>query len=128
VFDVCVSKRRDIPAATRFFDRLLKAHGTPDVVVTDLAPALGRVVRELIPMACHITDKHANNRIGADHVRLKARLKPMRGLKTDRTASIVMRGHAFLQNLRRSHYALGTGARSPQLRIAAAFDELAPVI
>ena len=31
----------------------------------------------------------------------------MRGLKTIRTASVVIRGHAFMQNLRRNHYELG---------------------
>jgi transposase-like protein len=89
---------------------------------------LGRAVRELIPTAFHDTEQHANNRIEADHAGLKARLRPMRGLKTDSTASIVMRGHAFIQNLRRGHYALGYEARTPHLRVAAAFDELAPVI
>jgi len=47
----------------------------------------------------------------------------MRGLQTDRTAQIVIAGHAFIQNLRRGHYELGAGAR-PTLRIAAAFTEL----
>ena len=49
----------------------------------------------------------------------------MRGLKTDRTASIVIRGHAFIQNLRRGHYELGVEARHPLLRLPAAIDELA---
>jgi hypothetical protein len=35
----------------------------------------------------------------------------MRGLRTDRTASTVIRGHAFIQNLRRGHYELGVDAR-----------------
>ncbi len=48
-----------------------------------------------------------NNRVETDHGRLKARLRPMRGLKRDRTASVVIRGHAFVQNLRRGHYELG---------------------
>lgn len=48
----------------------------------------------------------------------------MRGLRTDRTASIVIRGHAFMQNLRRGHYELGVEARHDCLRVAAAFDEL----
>jgi len=51
----------------------------------------------------------------------------MRGLKRDRTASIAIRGHAFIQNLRRGHYELGMDAR-PGLTLAAAFDELARVI
>jgi hypothetical protein len=51
----------------------------------------------------------------------------MRGLKRDRTASIAIRGHAFIQNLRRSHYELGVYAR-PRLTLAEAFDELERVI
>jgi hypothetical protein len=60
--------------------------------------------------------------------RLNARLRPIRGLRTDRTASTVIRGHAFVQNLRRGHYELGLEARHERLRVAAAFDELAAAI
>ena len=51
----------------------------------------------------------------------------MRGLKRDRTASVVIRGHAFMQNLRRGHYELGIDAL-PGLTVAAAFDELTPAV
>jgi transposase-like protein len=37
----------------------------------------------------------------ADHGRLKSRLGPMRGLKQDRSAKVVIAGHAFMQNVRR---------------------------
>ncbi|MCP3877326.1 MAG: hypothetical protein GY701_02865 [Sulfitobacter sp.] len=63
-----------------------------------------------------------------DHGRLKARLRPMRGLLTDRTASVVISGHAFVQNLRRGHYERGTEADRKHLRLAATFEELADVI
>ena len=49
----------------------------------------------------------------------------MRGLKTDRSASVIIKGHAFIQNLRRGFYELGVLARHPLLRLPAAFDELA---
>ena len=71
----------------------------------------------------HDTGQYANNRIECDHGRLKARLRPMRGLKTDRTAQVVIAGHAFMQNIRRGHYELGVEAE-PHLRVGAAFDEL----
>ena len=51
----------------------------------------------------------------------------MRGLRTDRSAAVVIRGHAFIQNLRRGHYELGVEARHDRLRVAAAFDDLATV-
>jgi transposase-like protein len=97
-------------------------------VTTDLAAPLLRVVDDLLPDVLHDTTQYANNRIEWDHGRLKARLRPMRGLRTDRTASTVIRGHAFIQNLRRGHYELGVEARHDGLRVAAAFDELTAAI
>ncbi|MBG7606104.1 MAG: IS6 family transposase [Actinobacteria bacterium] len=128
VIDVYVSRRRNIPATTRFFETMLAGRDRPLEVTTDLAAPLLRVVDELLPDAFHDTTQYANNRIECDHGRLKARLRPMRGLRTDRTASTVIRGHAFVQNLRRGHYELGVEARRGCLRLAAAFDELAIAI
>jgi hypothetical protein len=51
----------------------------------------------------------------------------MRGLRTDRTAQVIVAGLAFMQNLRRGHYELATETRRP-LRVAAAFAELAQAI
>jgi transposase-like protein len=123
-----VSKRRNITAATRFFETMLAGRERPKGVTTDLAAPLLRVIDELLPDVLHDTTQYANNRIECDHGRLKARLRPMRGLRTDRTASTVIRGHAFIQNLRRGHYELGIEARHERLRVAAAFDELTTAI
>ncbi len=82
---------------------------------------------ELIPGALHDTNQYANNRVEADHGRLKARLRPMRGLKTFRSARILATGHAFVQNLRRGHYDIVTDAPVHH-RLPAAFDELALAI
>ena len=128
VIDVYVSKKRNIAAAQKFFTDVWSNHGRPAEITTDLAAPLLRVIDELIPDAAHDTEQYANNRIENDHGRLKARLRPMRGLRTDRTASIVIRGHAFIQNLRRGHYELGVEARHENLRLAAAFEELAEAI
>ena len=119
-----VSVRRDIAAARKFLTAALSAHGQPDEVVTDSSQALERVIEELLPDALHNTEQYANNRVECDHGRLIARLRPMRGLKIDRSAKVVICGHAFIQNLRRGHYQLGTDTRNPHLRVAAAFDEL----
>lgn len=51
----------------------------------------------------------------------------MRGLKWDRTSNAVVRGHAFIQNLRRGPYELGVHAL-PGLILAVAFDGLVLVI
>jgi len=102
----------------------IKTHGEPAEVTTDRSPALARAIVELLPGVHHDTTQYANNRIENDHGRLKARLRLMRGLKRDQTASVLIRGHAFMQNLRRSHYELDIHAL-PGLTVAAAFDELA---
>jgi len=52
----------------------------------------------------------------------------MRGLRRDHTASVIIRGHAFVQYLRRGRYELGVDARLDQLRVATAFDELVVAI
>ncbi len=102
-------------------------HGEPAEVTTDRSPALARTIVELLPGTHHDTTQYANNQVESDHGRLKARLRPMRGLKRDRTASAVIRGHAFMQNLRRGHYELGIESL-PGLIVPAAFDELAAAL
>jgi transposase-like protein len=127
VIDVLVAKRRDGEAARRFFRRALSTFKvTPTEVVTDAAPVYPRVLDELVA-AWHHAKRYANNRIEADHGRLKHRLRPMPGLRTDRTAQVVISGLAFVQNLRRGHFELAIETIRP-LRIAAAFTELASAI
>ncbi|WP_395153444.1 IS6 family transposase, partial [Ilumatobacter sp.] len=128
VIEVLVSKRRNAAAATKFFEMMLAGRDRPTEITTDLAAPLLRVVEDLLPEVLHDITQYGNNPIECDHGRLKARLRPMRGLRTDRTASVVIRGHAFIQNLRRGHYELGVEARHEHLRVAAAFDELSAAI
>jgi len=85
------------------------------------------VLDELIPGALHGTEQYANNTIEADHGRLKARLRPMRGLKTFRSARVLATGHAFVQNIRRGHYEIATDVPLHH-RVRVAFDELALAI
>jgi transposase-like protein len=125
VIDGFVSPRRDAKAAHRFFQRAIGATKvTPVEVTTDRAPVYPAVLEERLPAAWHRTDRYANNRVEADHGRLKAPLRPMRGLKQDRSARVVIAGHALVQNVRRGHYELA--AEEPATRrVAVAFDELA---
>ncbi len=101
VIDVLVAQKRDLAATRRFLTRALQHSPRPTEVTTDQAPAYPRVVDELLPAACHVTEQYANNPVEADHGRLKAQLRPMRGLKRLRSAHVISTGHAFLQNLRR---------------------------
>ena len=81
VVDVVVSRRRDANAARRFFEQAIGATKvTPVEVTTDQAPVYPAVLEALLPAAWHRSDRYANNRVECDHGRLKAWLRPMRGL------------------------------------------------
>jgi hypothetical protein len=47
----------------------------------------------------------------------------MRGLKQDRSARVIIAGHALVQNVRRGHYEVAAGQR-----LTVAFDDLALAI
>ena len=70
--------------------------GHPVEVVIDRAATYPAVLEELLPAAWHRIEQYANNRVEAGHGRVKARLGPMRGLKQDRNADVVIAGHAFV--------------------------------
>jgi len=127
VIDVMLSERRDLAAARQFFTRALRAGTTPAEVTADWAPAYPRVLDELIPFALHTVERYVNNPVEAHHGRLKARLRPMTGLKRQQSARINSAGHAFVQNLRRGHHELATDVPARH-RIPTAFDQLAMTI
>jgi hypothetical protein len=65
--------------------------------------------------------------VECDHGRLKARLRPMRGRKQDRSTKVIIAGHAFVQNVRRGHDELAADEPANR-RVAVAFAELAMAI
>ena len=115
------SQRRDGAAARALFTAAMSFGPSPVEVTTDRAPVYPRV---LAPGARHILDQYANNAVEADQGRLKARLRPMRGLKRIQSARAIAAGHAFVQNLCRGHYELTTDVPVHD-RLGAAFTELA---
>jgi IS6 family transposase len=124
VIDVFVAPRRDTAAARQFFERAIgTTKVTPIEVTTDQAAAYPAVLDDLLPAPRQRADQYANNRIECDHGRLKARLRPMRELKQDRSATVVLAGHGLVQNLRRGHYELAV-EEPVSLRVAAVFKEL----
>ena len=128
VIDVFVSLRRDITAAHRFFERAIATTKVAPVeVVTDRAATYPVVLDELLPAAWHRTEQYANNRVEGDHGRLKARLRPMRGLKQDHSARVIIARHALVQNVRRDCYELAI-EEPMNRRVAVAFDQLAVAI
>lgn len=127
VIDVSVSRRADIASDRRPFTASLLAHLTPAEVIPDRAAALANLIEVLMPAAFHNTGQYEYNRCAADHGRLKARLRPTRGLKADGTASVFIRVHGLVQNLRSGQYELGVEV-APVFWLATAFAELQPAI
>ena len=123
VIDVLVTNRRDAAAARAFFARAQRLGPDPVEVTSDRAPVHPRVIDELVPTARHVFEQYRNNIVEADHGRLKARLRPMRGLKSVKSLRTIAAGHAFVQNLRRGHYEL-TADLCPQDRLRVAFVSL----
>jgi transposase, IS6 family len=105
----------------------MRAGTIPVEVTTDSAPTYPRVLDELVPSALHVAEQYANNPVEADHGRLKARLRPMRGLKRHRSARILAAGHAFVQNMRRGHCEIATDVPARH-RLRIAFHCLAATI
>jgi hypothetical protein len=108
------------------FTRTLEHGSRPSEVSTDQASAYPRAIEELMAAACHITEQYANNSVEADHGRLKARLRPMRGLKRLRSAQVISAGHAFVQNLRLGHYELSCDIDPQHQLTAISPNSLAP--
>jgi transposase, IS6 family len=123
VIDALVSARRDADAADRFFQQAIGHKRSASRGHDCSGAGVLTVLAALLPAAWHRTDRYANNGIECDHGRLKARLRPMRGRKQDRSARVIVAGQALVQNVRRGHYELA--AEEPaNRRVAVAFDEL----
>lgn len=62
VIDVLVAEKRDLAATRRFFTRALDHGPSPSEVITDHAAAYPRVLDELVPAACHVTEQYGITR------------------------------------------------------------------
>ncbi len=89
------------------------------------ASSAGRCAPARSRLALRTAEQYADNPIEVGHGRLKARLRPMRGLKRHLSASILAAGHVFVQNLRRGHYDIAAEVPDHH-RLRIAFDDLAP--
>ena len=128
VVDAYFSERRNAEAAQAFFERALaETRVTPVQVTTDKARCYPPALRTVLPHVKHRASKYLNNGLERDHGHLKQRLYPMRGFKQPRSADLLARGHAFIQNLRNGVSNLTASVPRP-LRLLTAWRELARTI
>jgi transposase-like protein len=124
VVDAYVSERRNARAAQTFFERAIDETGvTPTRLTTDKATCYLPALRAVLPAVEQRTSKELNNGIERDHgpgtLRVKQRVRPMRGLKRVVSTDIIARGHARMRNLRNGCSSL-TVAVPINLRLAVA--------
>jgi transposase-like protein len=128
VVDAYFSERRNSKAAQTFFERAITATEiSPTRVTTDKAKCYPPALRVSLPNVEHRRSRYLNNGIERDHSHLKQRLSPMRGFKQARSADCLVRGHAFIRNLRNGFSTLTFHVPAP-LRLAVAWPQLARAI
>jgi len=117
--DFYLSRKRDVNAAKAFLHKALKGQRIPAKITLDAYAASQRAVAELkasgeLPKRVRVrTSKYLNNPIEQDHRRVKQRLRPMLGLKSFRTATVVIGGIELAEKIKKGQFKIGKlGGRS----------------
>ena len=123
--DFMYSKTRNLQDAKAFFKRAIKQHGLPVQVTLDGSQtndtaarqshceARMRVSQAIDPLIVR-RSKYMNNRIEQAHRRVKRRIRPMLGFKSDRTASTILEGIELIHMIRKGQM-IGANAANPSL-------------
>jgi transposase-like protein len=108
--DFQLSRKRDVNAGKAFLRKAMKGQRTPMKITLDAYAASHRAVAEWkgngelskrVPVR---TSKYLNNRIEQDHRRVKQRMRPMLGLKSFRTAVVVIRGIELAEQIKKKQF------------------------
>jgi transposase-like protein len=101
---------RDVNAAKAFLRKAMKAQRIPTKITLDAYAASQRAVAELkdngeVPQRVPVrTSEYLNNLIEQDHRRVKQRLRPMLGLKSFRTAAVVISGIELAEKIKKKQF------------------------
>tara|TARA_Y100000588_G_C14000296_1_gene815342 strand:+ start:410 stop:820 length:411 start_codon:yes stop_codon:yes gene_type:complete len=107
-----LSHTRNTKAAKRFLSKLVKGRKgwLPQKINTDKNPAYGVAITELKadgklhPDIEHRQVKYLNNRIEADHGKLKILIKPMRGFQSMKTAYATIKGVEVMRMFKKKQF------------------------
>jgi transposase-like protein len=111
--DFFLSRHRDVNAAKAFLRKAMKGQRLPTKVTQDAYAASHRAVAELkesgeLPKGVIVrSSNYLNNLIEQDHRRIKQRLRPMLGLKSFRTADIVIIGIELAEKFKKGQFKMG---------------------
>ena len=111
--DFFLSRKRDVNAAEAFLRKAMKGQRIPTKITLDAYAASHRAVADLkengeLQRRVRVrTSKYLNNAIEQDHRRVKQRLRPMLGLKSFRTAAIVIGGIELAEKIKKGQFKIG---------------------
>ncbi|WP_120634179.1 IS6 family transposase [Ruegeria sp. EL01] len=114
--DFMLSERRNKPAATKFFARMLEVNGLPRKVVIDKSGANTAGIKAINKMlkgfGCPIPvemvrRKYLNNIVEQDHRFIKRRTRPMLGFKSFESASATLSGIEVAHMIRKGQFTPG---------------------
>ncbi|WP_298855726.1 IS6 family transposase [uncultured Ruegeria sp.] len=114
--DFMLSRRRNKPAATRFFARMLETNGLPRKIVIDKSGANTAGIKAINKMlkgfGCPIPiemvrRKYLNNIIEQDHRFIKRRIRPMLGFKAFTSAAATLDGIEVAHMIRKGQFTPG---------------------
>lgn len=119
--DFYLSHRRNAIAAKRFLKKIIKSNPTCNITVinTDKNPAYGQAIKELkqegaiTSQVKHLQIKYRNNRLEADHGKLKRLINPVRGFQSMKTAYATIKGFEIMRMFKKGQFNLWMyGART----------------
>ncbi|RBW62564.1 IS6 family transposase [Ruegeria sp. A3M17] len=114
--DFMLSQRRNKPAATKFFARMLEINGLPRKIFIDKSGANTAGIktknRMLKGFGCPlpiemVRRKHLNNIVEQDHRIIKRRTRPMLGFKSFESASATLSGIEVAHMIREGQFTSG---------------------
>jgi transposase-like protein len=111
--DFYLSRKRDVYAAKAFLRKAMKGQRVPTKITLDAYAASHRAVADLkdageLPKRVVLrSSKYLNNLIEQDHRRIKQRLRPMLGLKSFRTARVVIGGIELAERIKKGQFKIG---------------------
>jgi len=111
--DFLLSLTRDGNAAKTFLRKAMTGQRIPTKITLDAYAASQRAVGDLkgngeLPKRVRVqTSKYLNNTIEQDHWRVKQRLGPMLGLRSFRTAAIVIGGFELAEKIKKGRFKIG---------------------
>jgi transposase-like protein len=111
--DFYLSRHRDVAAAKAFLRKAMRQQRTPTKITLDAYAASHRAAADLtgtgeLPTRVRVrSSKYLNNTIEQDHRRVKQRLGPMLGLKSFRTAAVVISGIELAEKIKKNQFKFG---------------------